>query len=152
MWRRRNFAGAAKKPTHFCVRQGQEAFESADRCWRSRLKEEAEKLPGVASDGCRNLGGGDGFHQFVQACLGACRRVAMDQIFGGCLIQLLLCNAVGGLSVITVARLDRFADFTDRGTHGAASRTVSQTAGLVLTKSFLGAGGIWHLCWKKEGV
>ncbi len=85
-----------------------------------------------------------GLEQLAQTALGPSRLVPVDHIFAGGAIESLRRNPEFRLSLFQVASLDRFADTADLAPHVALDRPVVQASFLVLTESFLGAGGIRH--------
>jgi len=68
----------------------------------------------------------------------------MNQIFARRLINFLLGNDVFRLGQIFIASSDCFLHFADLCPHVALSGSVVHPTLIVLPKSFLGAGCIWH--------
>ena len=80
-----------------------------------------------------------------QTALCTSGRVGVDDVLGGCLIELLGGNLECGGAGFDIAGGDRRTDLADGRANGRTDRAIVQTASLALTKTFLGTGGIWHL-------
>jgi hypothetical protein len=69
----------------------------------------------------------------------------MDQVLARCAINFFLSDNVLGLCQIAIARRNRLSHSADLRPHAAFSGSVLYPTLVVLAKSFLGAGCIWHI-------
>ncbi len=81
----------------------------------------------------------------VEPALGTSGGIAVDDIASGSLVELFARQTEFALRLLLVTCGHRFAHTFYRTTHGTADTAVSETADFVLTESFLGALGIWHV-------
>lgn len=82
--------------------------------------------------------------QLGQTAFGASGGISVNQILARCFIDALLSRSILTLCLIRITSLDRFPDLPDLRPHRALLRPIVQSFFIVLTKSLLGAGSIWH--------
>lgn len=104
----------------------------------------------------------DRFDQLVQTTLRTCRRVLVNQILAGRLVQTFGSDAEFSLSFLVVAGADGVTNATNLRTHPASHGPVVETKFVVLAKAFFCTSGVWHdrsvtvsgpeIVWENGGI